>query len=142
MKDVEEYLGPPLNIEQLPDGNVVEVQLKRIIFITDSNTILIPRQIPESTKFGHPKFYKLRDILVEHFRNSGDDSRAMVFCEYCEGVREAYAILLQERPLIKPKCFMGQSSITQRQQISVNLKQKKPLTFVLKLAVVDNKVVP
>lgn len=63
------------------------------------------------------------DILEEHFSTNGENSRAIIFCEYCEGVREAYAILLEYGPTIKPKCFMGQNSLTQRQQISVNLKQ-------------------
>lgn len=45
----------------------------------------------------------------------------MIFCEYREAVHEAYAILLQNKPLIKPKVFMGQSSITQRQQMNVKL---------------------
>lgn len=60
----------------------------------------------------------MQEILVEHFTKK-ESSRAIVFCEYCEGAREAYAILLQQSPLIKPKCFMGQNSITQREQLSV-----------------------
>lgn len=32
---------------------------------------------------------------------------------------EAYALLLQQKPLIKPKVFIGQGGITQRQQLHV-----------------------
>lgn len=35
---------------------------------------------------------------------------------------EAYALLLQQKPLIKPKVFIGQGTITQRQQLNVNKK--------------------
>lgn len=62
----------------------------------------------------------MRDILVEHFTSNGSNSRAMVFCEYCEVVRETYAILIQFSPLIKPKYLMGQHTVKQKQQISVN----------------------
>lgn len=77
-------------------------------------------QIPENTRFGHPKFYKLCDILLAHFtQHHKDSSRVIVFCEYRESVMEAYALLLQQKPLIKPKVFIGQGAITQRQQLNV-----------------------
>lgn len=43
----------------------------------------------------------------------------IVFCEYRESVMEVYALLLQQKPLIKPKVFIGQGAITQRQQLNV-----------------------
>lgn len=82
---------------------------------------LIIAQIPADIKFGHPKHYKLRDILVKHF--SGEEkknSRVIVFFEYRESVMEAHALLLQSRPLIQPKVFLGQGSgITQKIQLGV-----------------------
>lgn len=73
-------------------------------------------------KFGHPKFYRLCDILVSHFTaNGGNSSRVIVFCEYRESVREAYVLLLQQQPLIKPRIFIGQGAITQRQQVAVSV---------------------
>ncbi|XP_018562878.1 Fanconi anemia group M protein isoform X2 [Anoplophora glabripennis] len=100
MNDIREYLGPEPVIEQLPDGSFVE--------------------IPKSSKFGHPKFYKLRDILASHFALENDSGRVIVFFEYRNSVKEAYALLNQARPLLRPRIFVGQAhGITQRQQLSV-----------------------
>lgn len=74
--------------------------------------------------FGHPKFYKLADILVRHFQEyKGDEStRVMVFCEYRESVQEAYTILLKHKPLIKPRIFTGKGvGVTQAQQLKVRI---------------------
>ncbi|KAF5292807.1 hypothetical protein FQA39_LY13852 [Lamprigera yunnana] len=100
LKQVRDYLGPSLNLQNLPDGSITGV--------------------PEGAKFGHPKFYMLRDITLEHFRQEiNSETRVIVFCEYRETVMEAYGILSLSQPLIKPRIFMGKSSITQRQQLSV-----------------------
>ncbi|KAF5283302.1 hypothetical protein FQR65_LT13981 [Abscondita terminalis] len=97
---VQEYMGPLLNIETLPDGSITG--------------------IPPTVKFGHPKFYKLRDITCSHFRDENNtETRVIIFCEYRETVIEAYGILSLNQPLIKPRIFMGKSSITQKQQLSV-----------------------
>ncbi|CAG9813734.1 unnamed protein product [Phaedon cochleariae] len=100
MKDVEEYLGPAAKLEQLPDGQYPEVS--------------------KDVKFGHPKFYKLRDILVEHFKLKGNSSRVIVFFEFRDSVMEAYALLIQSKPILKPRIFLGQGhGITQKLQINV-----------------------
>ncbi|CAG9860162.1 unnamed protein product [Phyllotreta striolata] len=100
MTDVKEYLGPPPVIQSLPDGDRVELN--------------------ENTKFGHPKFYKLRDILLDHFKKSEDSSRVIVFFEYRDSVQEAYALLIDSQPIIKPRIFIGQKQgVTQKTQISV-----------------------
>lgn len=85
-------------------------------------------QLSKDVKFGHPKYYKLHDILVSHFRQSDDHSRVIVFFEYRESVIEAHALLLHTKPLIRPKIFLGQKlGVTQRTQINV----KKNICFVL-----------
>ncbi|KRT84381.1 helicase, partial [Oryctes borbonicus] len=96
--DVQEYLGPAPPIDILPDGS--------------------PPEISPLTKFGHPKFYKLQEILLNHFSDRNNSlSKVIVFTEYRESVKEIYALLIQHTPVIKPKYFLGQSSITQKQQI-------------------------
>nr|XP_023019452.1 Fanconi anemia group M protein [Leptinotarsa decemlineata] len=100
MQDLREYLGPPLSLELMPDGSYPE--------------------LPKDVKFGHPKFYKLRDILLEHFKETDGTSRVIVFFEYRDSTKEAYALLLQSRPILKPRIFLGHSKgVTQRQQINV-----------------------
>ncbi|CAH0552092.1 unnamed protein product [Brassicogethes aeneus] len=99
MNDIRQYLGPAPNMEQLPDGSYSELS--------------------PLTKFGHPKYYKLKDILMEHF-GKANNSRVIVFFEYRESVMEAYAMLLQAKPLVQPRIFLGQGyGVTQRVQINV-----------------------
>lgn len=77
-------------------------------------------KIPASIKFGHPKFYELRDILITHFQNLDDSTRAIVFFEYRESVIEAYALLTRSYPLIKSRIFVGQGGgVRQKDQINV-----------------------
>nr|CAI5851574.1 unnamed protein product [Callosobruchus analis] len=82
IQDIKEYLGPPPIVEDLPDGECIEMS--------------------KDVKFGHPKFYKLRDILLTHFEGSSS-SKVIVFFEYRESVMEAYALLRQSGPTIRPK---------------------------------------
>lgn len=105
LDDLRNYLGPTPNVETLPDGTVPELSSEVV--------------------FGHPKYYKLAEILSAHFREASEDNstRVMVFCEYRESVMEAYALLLQHRPLIKPKIFIGKGAgVTQAQQLLVIIK--------------------
>ncbi|KAL1502251.1 hypothetical protein ABEB36_007419 [Hypothenemus hampei] len=101
LENVRNYLGPIPQIEVLPDGTYPE--------------------IPKNLKFGHPKHHKLKDILLKHFTDKDkENSRVIVFFEYRESVMEAHTILLQARPLIKPKIFLGQGcGVTQKIQIGV-----------------------
>lgn len=66
---------------------------------------IIP-EIPEGFDFGHPKYEKLRNHLLDHFNNY-TDSKALVFCELRDSVYLIYQLLLQNEPLIKPKTFIG-----------------------------------
>ncbi|XP_001660079.2 uncharacterized protein LOC5571977 [Aedes aegypti] len=78
----------------------------------------------EVTDFGHPKFAILERNLKEHFQNN-PDSKVIIFCEYRESVAMIQRLLLQNRPLIKPKCIVGQGgtagglrAVTQKEQIA------------------------
>ncbi|KAL9919760.1 LOW QUALITY PROTEIN: DEAD-box ATP-dependent DNA helicase Fancm-like [Glossina fuscipes fuscipes] len=82
-------------------------------------------EMPKDLDFGHPKFEKARECLLKHFQEQ-ENSRAMVFCEYRESVLLIYRMLLQEKPLLKPRCFVGQGgssgglrAFTQKQQIQI-----------------------
>ncbi|RVE53179.1 hypothetical protein evm_002276 [Chilo suppressalis] len=99
-----------LNTSILPDGTIPE--------------------IPKSICFGHPKFYKLKEIMLDHFttaKKKGQDTRAIVFCEYRESVNLVHCLLLQCRPLITPQMFVGQGAsgkdgkavVSQKQQLRV-----------------------
>ncbi|XP_050307869.1 Fanconi anemia group M protein [Anthonomus grandis grandis] len=101
MEEVKSYLGPIPDIQMLPDGSYPE--------------------IPKSIKFGHPKHYKLRDILISHFSSEEHkNSRVIVFFEYRESAMESHILLLQSRPLILPKLFLGQGGgVTQKIQLAV-----------------------
>ncbi|TPP67563.1 Fanconi anemia group M protein [Fasciola gigantica] len=64
---------------------------------------------------GHPKLEKLRELLCEHFRGkSATDTRVIVFSQLRDSVEEIMHMLKQLRPLIRPACFMGQSSAAAR----------------------------
>ncbi|XP_058828603.1 uncharacterized protein LOC131688412 [Topomyia yanbarensis] len=80
----------------------------------------------ESIDFGHPKFGILERNLKEHFQNN-PDSKVIIFCEFRESVAMIHRLLLQNRPLIKPKCIVGQGgtggggvlrAVTQKEQIA------------------------
>ncbi|CAH1126723.1 unnamed protein product [Ceutorhynchus assimilis] len=101
LENVRDFLGPIPSIEVLPDGTYPD--------------------IPKNIKFGHPKHYKLREVLTAHFsKEDKQNTRAIVFFEYRESAMEAHILLLQARPLVKPKIFLGQGSgITQKTQLGV-----------------------
>ncbi|XP_037947828.1 Fanconi anemia group M protein [Teleopsis dalmanni] len=81
-------------------------------------------EMPKNLDFGHPKFEHAREALLKHFEEQ-PDSRAIVFCEYRESVMLIYRLLLQNVPLLKPRCFVGQGgtgsirALTQKQQIQI-----------------------
>nr|XP_019530016.2 uncharacterized protein LOC109401875 [Aedes albopictus] len=78
----------------------------------------------EGIDFGHPKFAILERHLKEHFQNN-PDSKVIIFCEYRDSVAMIHRLLLRNRPLIKPKCIVGQGgtggglrAVTQKEQIA------------------------
>lgn len=62
--------------------------------------------VPDNLDFGHPKFDILRKCLLEHFQ-AHPESRSIIFCEFRESVYMIYQVLLQHRPMLKPKVFVG-----------------------------------
>ncbi|XP_014236277.1 Fanconi anemia group M protein [Trichogramma pretiosum] len=77
-------------------------------------------EIPENLVFGHKKFMKLREILVEHFESyarQNKSTRAIVFVEYRDIVNEVFVLLLLTRPLIRPQMLVGQAGQKQKQQM-------------------------
>lgn len=73
------------------------------------NTSILSK-MPEGLQFGHPKFDKLKEIMINHFQTAkerGVDTRAIVYCEYRGCVNLVNCLLLQCRPLIMPQEFVG-----------------------------------
>ncbi|KAG5673171.1 hypothetical protein PVAND_003239 [Polypedilum vanderplanki] len=68
--------------------------------------------------FGHPKFDILKNKTEEYFRNGG--SKAIIFCEYRDTTELIFKALLQLRPLVKPKCLIGQGgNMSQKEQLKI-----------------------
>ncbi|XP_017081991.2 LOW QUALITY PROTEIN: uncharacterized protein LOC108115178 [Drosophila eugracilis] len=93
--------------------------------------------LPANLDFGHAKYEKLREVLVQHFKSSSE-SRAIVFCEYRESVMLIHRLLLQHRPVLRPRCFVGQGStvgascaLTQKQQIQIMADFRSGVSNVL-----------
>ncbi|XP_026321852.1 Fanconi anemia group M protein [Hyposmocoma kahamanoa] len=99
----------PLSLDRsiLPDGTVPE--------------------IPKNLSFGHPKFNKLKEIMLDHFHKAkmnNQDTRAIVFCEYRESVNLVHCLLLQCRPLIVPQMFVGQGTAGKEGRVAASQKQQ------------------
>ncbi|EDW10587.1 uncharacterized protein Dmoj_GI18468 [Drosophila mojavensis] len=93
--------------------------------------------LPASLDFGHPKYEQARQVLLTHFE-SHPDSRAIVFCEYRESVMLIQRLLLQHRPVLRPRCFVGQSSgtngicaLTQKEQLQIMSDFRQGVSNVL-----------
>ncbi|XP_023162300.2 uncharacterized protein LOC111593642 isoform X2 [Drosophila hydei] len=81
--------------------------------------------LPTTLDFGHPKYEQARLVMLKHFESHAD-SRAIVFCEYRESVMLIQRLLLQHRPMLRPRCFVGQNSsgngicaLTQKEQLQI-----------------------
>lgn len=83
--------------------------------------------LPVDFDFGHPKYGILREQLRKHFEDAlaaadgpkdADTTRALVFCEYKDSVFLIERLLAPDRPLLRPRIFVGQGSVTQRQQLA------------------------
>lgn len=82
----------------------------------------------EDFPLGHPKLEKLRETVIEHFKNhktNNVDTRVMIFSQYRDSVQEIAALLHAYKPLVKVMEFIGQSGtggkkgLTQKEQIEV-----------------------
>lgn len=63
--------------------------------------------VPVGWDFGHPKYAILREHLLRHFAANAD-TRALVFCEFRESVRLIEQLIGQNRPVLRPKVFVGE----------------------------------
>ncbi|KAL7736435.1 hypothetical protein ACLKA6_019644 [Drosophila palustris] len=93
--------------------------------------------MPAQLDFGHPKYEQARQVMQQHFELN-PDSRAIVFCEYRESVMLIQRLLLQHRPLVRPRCFVGQSSngngicaLTQKEQMQIMSDFRSGISNVL-----------
>lgn len=72
---------------------------------------------------GHPKIAKLVELVLTHFKTSSDeDTRIMIFSNFCNSVEEIAEVLDRYRPLVRPMKFVGQQSgkgLTQKQQLQI-----------------------
>lgn len=86
--------------------------------------------LPVNFDFGHPKYEILRVSLLQHFEaaeatraqanndiGEANTTRALIFCEYKESVFLIERLLAAEQ-LLRPRIFVGQGSVTQRQQLA------------------------
>lgn len=99
VEEIGNYIGPFPNIANLIDGTETE--------------------IPNNIVFGHGKFNKLKELLLQHFnraKNNNIDTRAMIFVETRDICGEIYVLLMQLRPLIRPQIFVGQAGLKQKAQ--------------------------
>lgn len=114
--------------------------------------------MPEKLDFGHPKYEEARQVMLQHFEvcsnrfiyhksihmiqfclQAHPDSRAIVFCEYRESVMLIQRLLLQHRPLVRSRCFVGQGSssggamcaLTQKEQLQIMSDFRSGISNVL-----------
>ncbi|XP_062538751.1 uncharacterized protein LOC134207027 [Armigeres subalbatus] len=92
--------------------------------LTEGGAVAKKEETNDVIDFGHPKFAILERNLKEHFQNN-PDSKVIIFSEYRDSVAMIHRLLLQNRPLIKPKCIVGQGgtsgglrAVTQKEQIA------------------------
>lgn len=58
----------------------------------------------------HPKQESLCGILLNHFANHGEDTKAIVFAQYRRVVAGIESTLNRHKPLIRARCFVGQAA--------------------------------
>lgn len=69
---------------------------------------------------GHPKLEYLRDVVLNHFLDTGDGmqgsnvppsaTRVMVFASYRDSTEEICRVLKRSEPMIRPQVFVGQAA--------------------------------
>lgn len=58
---------------------------------------------------GHPKLTALADHVLNHFMDSGEATRVIVFSEYRDSAEDIVRTLNKHRPLVKASIFVGQA---------------------------------
>jgi Fanconi anemia group M protein len=82
----------------------------------------------EDKKANNPKLRKLDEILNEHFLRAEackESSRAIVFSQWRDSVSEIVEVLNAGRPLIRPRHFVGQSSVSGKNGELKGMSQKE-----------------
>ena len=83
----------------------------------DLSQVSTQQRCTTSLQIAHPKLAKLRECVVEHFQTfertktkANDQTRVIIFSEKRDSVKEITEVLEQDRPLIKPMSFIGQTT--------------------------------
>ena len=86
-------------------------------YITDLGGVLGTTENPSANMSqlpfvsGHPKLFKLRDVLINHFSNStASGTRAIIFTQYRDSVADIMHMLKAHSPLLRAAVFVGQSA--------------------------------
>lgn len=114
-------LGSGRNDSELAQVPGVQEVVTDIGNIFGVESAVVQSQIPFVA--GHPKLFKLRDILVDHFSTSlarpassacysqtSQTTRAIVFTQFRDSVMEIMHMLKKNAPLLRPAVFVGQSA--------------------------------
>lgn len=99
--------------DDVPDVKELVSELGAALGVSDCATAPLSQR-PFVT--GHPKLFKLRDILLEHFSYASANevshggTRAIVFTQFRDSVAEIMHMLKAHSPLLRPVVFVGQSA--------------------------------
>uniref|UniRef100_A0A0X3NYD3 Fanconi anemia group M protein n=2 Tax=Schistocephalus solidus TaxID=70667 RepID=A0A0X3NYD3_SCHSO len=108
--------GHTADLARVPGVKELVSDLGTLFGFEKSSAGSLPGMVLSQNPFvaGHPKLYKLREILINHFTDAGSatklTTRAIVFTQFRESVLEIMHMLKQHAPLLRPALFVGQSS--------------------------------
>ena len=122
--DMKYYVGTDKELKRFLDE--LDEQYKGTSPLDVCNLTLPNGQLPPPSvahfNYGHPKYDILKLKLIDYFQLGRDGAKAIIFCEFRDTVTMVYTLLLQNRPLIKPRCLVGQGgsqAVSQKEQIAV-----------------------
>lgn len=122
--DMKYYVGADKELKRFLEE--LDEQYKGTSPLDVCNLTLPNGQLPPPSvahfNYGHPKYDILKAKLMEYFELGRDGAKAIIFCEYRDTVTLVYTLLLQNRPLIEPRCLVGQGgkeAVKQKEQIAV-----------------------
>ncbi|CAO1440706.1 unnamed protein product [Diamesa tonsa] len=122
--DMKYYVGTDKELKRFLEE--LDEQYKGTSPLDVCNLTLPNGQLPPPSvalfNYGHPKYDILKAKLMEYFELGRDGAKAIIFCEFRDTVTMVYTLLLQNRPLIEPRCLIGQGgtqAVSQKEQIAV-----------------------
>lgn len=77
---------------------------------------------------GHPKLDRLQEVVMNHFMDSAEGTRIMIFAHYRDSAEDIARVLGRHKPMIKPHVFVGQAA----SKNSEGMNQKKQEEIVQK----------